>query len=168
MNRRLAPLLALFAVGCSRPDPDATVPLAALAEAESFRPLSDALGTGCASLDCHGQPGRNLRLYDARGLRLDPADSPGNGATTDAELAANHRSLVGLEPALTDTVLTEAGARPERLTVVRKARGAESHKGGSIWFPGSPGDRCLVSWLAGTLDPEACTAAATVEPIPDP
>ena len=167
MNRSLLSA-ALLAAACSSPDPDATVTAAPLADLEAFRTLSNALGTGCASLDCHGQVGRNLRLYDARGLRLDPADSPGNGAITDAELAANHRSLVGLEPALTARVLVDGGADPGRLTLVRKARGTESHKGGAVWFPGSPGDRCLLAWLAGSTDPEACEAAATVEPIPDP
>jgi hypothetical protein len=38
---------------------------------EGFESVADAMQPSCGTLDCHGQPGRNLRLYGGRGLRLD-------------------------------------------------------------------------------------------------
>lgn len=34
--------------------------------------VADALQPSCGTLDCHRQVTRNLRLFGARGLRLDP------------------------------------------------------------------------------------------------
>ena len=65
-------------------------------------------------------------------------------------------------------VVSAAGADPERLTLVRKARGLEDHKGGTVFHSGDDADRCLVSWLADQTDTAAClralspTAAACV------
>jgi hypothetical protein len=41
--------------------------------------------------------------------------------------------------------------------MVRKARGAEAHKGGTIWTAGDDADTCVTSWLAGNLNKPACT-----------
>lgn len=124
-----------------------------------FPPVADALERRCATLDCHGSAGRNLRLYSGTGLRLDEADVPGSGSTTEAEYDASFQSIVSLEPAVMDAVLAEGGARPERLTLVRKARGAEKHAGGAALDPFGDADRCLASWLSPALDEEACARA---------
>jgi hypothetical protein len=121
--------------------------------------VSAFLDHRCGSLDCHGQVGRNLILYGHEGLRLDPADVPGGSDTTAAEIAANYDSVVGLEPELMAAVVEEGGAHPERLTLVRKARGTEHHKGGALVIPGDIQDQCLIGWLAGMPNDFACVIA---------
>ncbi len=118
----------------------------------SFKPLGDFLVYRCGTLDCHGQPGRNLRIWGANGMRLDPEASAnsdfGGPPTTNDEYVATYRSLVGLEPQVMTTVWTgcqgqngpDGGAdypppevcHPELLTFVQKARGTEKHKGGQL------------------------------------
>lgn len=134
-----------------------------------FDAVSNFLVHRCGSLDCHGQIARNLRLYGKEGLRLakDPCDidagldlgSPGIGPTTACEREASYRSIVALEPELTSQVVQEHGAQPDRLTLIRKPRGTEDHKGGQLWSAGDVQDRCVVSWLGGKVDTAACKAA---------
>lgn len=126
----------------------------------AFPRVLDALERRCGTLDCHGDPGRNMRLYTGSGLRLGKMDIPGESATTDAEYNASYWSVVGLEPEIMSAVVADGGERPERLTMVRKARGTEYHKPGAILEIGEPADRCLTSWLASKLDEEACKTAA--------
>lgn len=133
---------------------------------DDFAPVSTALANGCGALDCHGRAGQNLRLYGSIGLRLDPDDLPGGDETSAAEHDANYRSIVALEPELLSSVWLEGGSDPARLTLVRKARGREAHKGGSVFPEGSDGDRCVLSWLSGALDFDACSRAAELPKSP--
>jgi len=155
MIRYLWLLLALPA--CTGPDGSARsfeVP-----PRDTFAPVGELLHARCGSLDCHGQVGRNLRIYGKNGLRLAASDVPGldGGVTTDPELDANYASVVGLEPELLAQVTREGGAHPERLTLIRKARGEENHKGGTILAKGGLADRCLVGWLGtGNADATLC------------
>lgn len=123
-----------------------------------FHAVEDAIAKHCATLDCHGQVGRNFRFYWSRGLRLG-GGVPGTGDTTDDEYEATYRSLVGLEPFVMDAVVNGL-ASPDALTLVRKARGDENHKGAAQLVVGGNADRCLVKWLEGKFDEGACTAAA--------
>jgi hypothetical protein len=125
-------------------------------ERATFNPVANMLQATCGTLDCHGQLGRNLRLYGARGLRLDPKANAAEGSTTAREYDQSYWSIIGLEPEVTSDVTADKGARPERLTLFRKARGSERHKGGTLYAPGAAGDRCLVSWFAGNVDVAAC------------
>jgi hypothetical protein len=43
--------------------------------------------------------------------------------------------------------------------MVRKARGTEDHKGGTLWSKGDPSDTCLTSWLTGQPSGGACANA---------
>jgi hypothetical protein len=52
------------------------------------------------------------------------------------------------------------GAHPELLTFVRKPRGTEAHKGGTLYAPGDPPDVCITSWLAGKTDTNACDSSS--------
>ena len=122
----------------------------------SVRLLADAMQPACGTLDCHGQVGRNMRLYGGRGLRLDPAANPADGETTIAEYNATYLSVVGLEPEALAAVLADGGRRPERLTLIRKGRGTEKHKGGQQMIAGDPLDACITSWLRGAIDQAAC------------
>lgn len=156
--------LSLALLGClpsEEIEPDAAWQLPSRA---AFPPVLDALEPRCATLDCHGKPERNLRFYTSSGLRLLPSDVPGSGSTTEAEYEASYRSVVGLEPEWMSLVVGEQGEAPERLTFVRKGRGAEAHKGGVILVPGDAADDCVTSWLASRLDGDACARAADVIP----
>lgn len=150
--------LALL-VGCSTPAPDVTV-VATVPDRATFPAVADLLGKRCGTLDCHGSIYRNMRVYSSLGLRLSPSDRPlSKGQTTQAEYDATYQSLVALEPEILSAVVSEGGASPERLTLVRKARGTEHHKGGSLMQPGDPEDECVTSWLAGETDVATCVSA---------
>jgi hypothetical protein len=150
-------------LACVAEDPRTTP--AALPDRASFPPVADVLVHRCGTLDCHGKVGRNLRLYGHEGLRLSPTDRATSAAsTTVAEYDENFLSVVVLEPELMGVVVSEGGASPERLTLVRKPRGTEHHKGDVIWNAGDSGDRCLTSWLGGHVDTAACTEALSFRP----
>jgi hypothetical protein len=127
----------------------------------SFPPVSDLLDHRCGTLDCHGVTYRNLRIYGREGLRFatDARPSSGQISTTVEEYDATFASLVGLEPETMSLVISEGGAHPERLTLLRKARGTEDHKGLALWAEGDPQDQCVTSWLAGHTDPAICAQA---------
>ena len=144
------------------PDDGARVAIAAGEQTTfqtSFPPVAAFLEHRCGTLDCHGQIGRNLRLYGYDGLRLGAADVPGGEPTTSDEIDADFRSVTGLEPELLNAVVADGGAHPERLTLVRKERGTEHHKGGALVMAGDAQDRCLLGWLAGAVDDTACADA---------
>lgn len=132
---------------------------------EDFKKVSPLLESRCGTLDCHGQTSRPLRVYGQYGLRFEDGFVSGNlnQPTTEAEIVENHRSVCGLEPEkLTSVVAGEA--EPESLTLVRKPRLAEKHKGGRIWDQGKAPDRCLVEWARGdyeegAMDPSDCKTA---------
>ena len=94
-------------------------------------------------------------------MRLEASDVPGGRVTTPDEMAAGYRSVVGLEPEIIDAVVQDGGAHPERLTLVRKGRGSEHHKGGALVVIGDAQDRCLTTWLAAAVDETACADALT-------
>ncbi len=122
----------------------------------TFAAVGTMMQASCGTLDCHGQITRNLRLYGGRGLRLDPKGNPAEDPTTAREYDESYWSIVGLEPELTSAVVSDRGSWPARLTIIRKARGLEHHKGGTLWKQGDDRDACFVSWLAGSLNADAC------------
>src|SRR5271165_5363607 len=78
---------------------------------DSFKPLNDYLVYRCGTIDCHGSPARNFRIWGCDGMRLDAGqavtctpDDAGGGLTTIYEYQATYRSLVGLEPQVMTTV----------------------------------------------------------------
>lgn len=130
---------------------------------EHFEHFGEMLAVRCGSLDCHGQVARPLRIYGGRGMRLSPDETTGSGPTSDEELVANLRSAFAIEPEVTSEVVREGGARPERLTIFRKALGLEHHKGGAPLAAGGSGDLCFRSWLAQAVDVERCDDASNWE-----
>jgi hypothetical protein len=124
-----------------------------------FDKVADALVATCGTLDCHGQPARNLRLYGSHSMRLRPTDDPGSAPTTAAERDADFWSVTGLEPEITDEVVRAGGDQPERLSLYRKGLGIEKHKGGTVAVVGGALDLCLRAWLQGRTDETSCRAA---------
>ncbi|MGH7296584.1 MAG: hypothetical protein ACRELB_16720 [Polyangiaceae bacterium] len=160
-------LAALATWACSVPPSSSRYTPGALPDAATFAPVAELLDVRCGSLQCHGTIARNLRLYGSAGLRLSPGDRPlvPPCDTTD-EIAQDYASVVGLEPEATSAVVASGDADPGSLTLVRKARGTEAHKGGTVWSTGDPSDVCLTSWLAGATDEGAC-ASALASVLPD-
>jgi hypothetical protein len=172
--------IAAGLTACGGPDAGQVAVDCPPSDPEIFRNVSTVLETRCGTLDCHGNTFRPLRIYGSSGLRrpetpesfLSAGAPPpanytqyhtGGIGTTEAEIIDNARSLCALEPeklaafraaaAQGDAnVLDLAG----ELTLVRKARLREKHKGGLIWDQGTPGDQCLVSWLTGTVNNAKC------------
>lgn len=157
-------------IACGPPDHGEIVrePATGRARLDDFETyVSPVFEKHCGSLDCHGQIGRNLRIYSANGLRLpnDAGNRPGTGDTTPEERLANYQSIMGLEPSTTRTVL--AGGDPELLLVLKKPLALEKHKGGQQIRRGDDTDQCIVSWFteappdAGKqVDADACGRAA--------
>jgi hypothetical protein len=133
-----------------------------------FPPVSDAMQLRCGTLDCHGQVGRNLRLYGHYGLRLKDTDNPFDPfMSTEEEYEASYRSVTELEPEMMSKVVKKE-AQSIDLVFVRKPRGLEKHKGHTLMYQGDPLDRCLVGWVKGAFDPDACmTVITTSKPEPD-
>jgi hypothetical protein len=144
-----------------------------------FRPVNEALEVHCGTLDCHGAPARNMRLYGISGVRLDPHAIPGGAPkpgqpgqppppcpdcrTSEKELLANYESLIAIQPEVLNTIVAQHGVRPERWLVITKGRGTEHHKGESRMSPGDDTDRCITSWLTGVLDEAACGNAGSIQ-----
>lgn len=155
-------LACALAAACTAPPDDARVGILAPDRA-TFPPVAQLLDHRCGSLDCHGARTRNLQIFGCEGLRLGDA-SPGcrNASGTDTsaeEIDATYRSLVALEPAVMSAVVRGGGQSPELLTFVRKARGTEAHKGGTLITPGDVQDVCITSWLAGAGGSDAAVDA---------
>jgi len=132
-----------------------------------FARVSDAMQLHCGTLDCHGQPGRNMRLYGHYGLRLSATDNPLEAPTSAAEYDASYWSIVGLEPEAMSRVV-RSQSYPDGLAMIRKPRGIEKHKGGQLMTEGDDLDRCLVGWLISAFDRTACdTVADAIRPMLD-
>lgn len=109
------------------------------------------VGPGCGSLDCHGDPGRPLRIYARFGLRM--------------SAALRHEPVSAEE--LTANVAAFAALPVERLLGKPLAvdAGGLRHVGGELWQTAdSPEYRCLAAWLDGLEDDAACTSAIAAAP----
>lgn len=159
MRRVLFLVLALLLIAaCSKVD-DAKTTAVVGPDPAQFTAVHTWLVHRCGSLDCHGSRYRNFRVWGQDGMRLAVGDVPGGAATRAAEIDATYQSLVELEPEKMALVVGDEGARPERLTLIRKPRGLEKHTGGAIMNLGDARDRCLTTWLAGAVDKAACHQA---------
>ena len=161
---------ALALAGCSSVDPEAQITVEGPTfgpQGTAFLPISSVLERRCGTLDCHGSMYRPLKIYGQIGLRRpEPKGSTnvksykdyysgGTEPTTEAELFDNYLSVIGLEPEILKASLAGKGD-PGDLTLVRKPRLREKHKGGLIWTQSNPGDLCLINWLTGDTDTAPC------------
>lgn len=144
-------------VGDASPDFTLLVPPRA-----GFESVADAMQPSCGTLDCHGQPDRNLRLFGGRGLRLDPVKGSKDGDTDPAEYDANYWSVVALEPEILSMVIAEGARDPEQWILIRKGRGTTRHKGGTLMHPNDDLDQCIVEWLKGNILVDRCFAASRI------
>jgi hypothetical protein len=148
------------ALACSTPPSNSTF-VEQVPDRPSFPVVAQALVRHCGSLDCHGTVYRNLRVFGNEGLRWSPTDRTLDPlCTTSTEVDQDYDSVVGLEPEVMSQVVADHGASPDRLTMIRKARGTEAHKGGTLMQTGDDLDTCITSWLAAQVDTAACQRTA--------
>lgn len=152
-------VVVLLGVGCTpAPIPEERVAgLDVVAYLEEVHPV---VRFSCASLDCHGVPGRPLRLYAEEGLRM---RSDLRGAPLSMEEARwNVGAFAGVDP---------AAASPEAsLSLAKPVAGEITHVGGDVWpSRDDPGYRCLRAWLAGeSARAESIAACAQARIAVDP
>jgi hypothetical protein len=165
-------LLPVASSGCSGVDEKAyaSVDCPPFGEnGDAFRPVSAVIERRCGTLDCHGNSARPMRIYGQYTLRrpeeegsknvkdFDEYFTGGKEPTTEAELADNYQGMCALEPEIMARVVAKKkGSAPEDLTLVRKPRLLEKHKGGLLWNKGDDGDTCLVNWILGDDDTSPC------------
>ncbi|MFI5306424.1 MAG: hypothetical protein ACHQ53_03665 [Polyangiales bacterium] len=108
----------------------------------------------CATLDCHGNRGRALRLYSELGLRASDDLRPQPismttepSAITQDELDANVLSFAG--------VAVEAKRPSQQLALLKPlavSAGGVKHVGGVHWLSTKdPGYSCMREWLVGDV-----------------
>ncbi len=93
----------------------------------------------------------------------DAGNTPGTTATTQDEIAANYRAVIGLEPEEMTRVVAGQDP-PTTLLILAKPMMLEAHKGGPAFAPtGDPGVTCITTWVLGSLGPgldkNACNQA---------
>lgn len=151
---------------------------------DDFRLVNNMLERRCGTLDCHGQKSRPFIVFGQNAYRrpgAESSDTPpidpdeyfpgGQEATLEYELRGTYDSMCGLEPEKMDRVVK--GENPNILSLVRKPRLEEKHKGGRIWGTGTrEGDACLISWLqsesADTPDRQGINKEACLKELEDP
>jgi hypothetical protein len=135
-------LALLLLAGCVDSGSVSPAALDGAAYATSVHPVVEAR---CATLDCHGDLGRALRLYSEDSLRA--RDDLRGLPLSDDELAANVRSFAALDA---------------ELIVDKPLLGREAHEGGDVWLSADDDEVvCLASWLGGAVDTAACQRASS-------
>jgi hypothetical protein len=152
---------AVLAFGCSGPADKEQFQLT-LPTTTDFNLVSDSLESRCGTLDCHGSLARNMRLYGFHGVRLKKGDISGMGATSSDEYTANYESVVTISPEVLSAIVARKGQGFDKWIVVTKGSGAENHKGGSRFVKNDVTYGCLLSWIQGTVNMDACMTSATV------
>jgi hypothetical protein len=104
-----------------------------------------------------------MRVYGFGSLRTDPATLPNGSGTTDPEYSLTYRSVTGLEPETTTSVVRERTGF-DRLVLWRKGHGLDNHKGGNRMPTSGPMEKCIFTWLRSETDVESCRAASL--PLP--
>lgn len=158
----LVALTTAVVVACSSPDTAARVDPTG-PSADDFKVVAPMLVRRCGSIDCHGSTYRNFRLYGYGGPRLAATDRPDTPARiTDDEVRFDYAAVVGLEPEIMRDVVLANGAGFNRLSIVRKGRNEEDHKGGQRMKADDDADKCFTTWLSRTTARDACARAGCV------
>ncbi len=155
----IALALAVVLASCGPAPGDAPVP--ELDEGFYVEHVHPVVRFSCASLDCHGDEGRPLRIYAEDGLRIraELRGHPHDAPLDPEEAAWNAAAFAGIDPEPSDLAHSLVLQKP-----LARDAGGVAHEGGDLW-PSSddPSYVCLASWLAGdTRDAAAlaCDAAA--------
>jgi hypothetical protein len=151
---------AAVLASCSGPSNTETVSFTFPDSMQFTSLVSPALEIRCGTLDCHGSIYRNLRFFGKYGSRLSSKDATGLQDTTPDELQRNYESLVSLEPENLASIAAKHGQGFDKWMVVLKGTNAVFHKGGERMKKGDPTYTCLLSWVTGAADMNACTTAA--------
>jgi hypothetical protein len=152
---------ATLSLACaSTPDDSFTpsVPVLGLDRASYEAMVHPVVERHCGSVDCHGKLPRGMRVYGESGLRLGTTV----GKTTPAEAQATYVSIVGLQPEKTNELTVKSPRTSEDaydLLLLAKPLTRERHRGGLSLRQGEPAEQCILSWLLGTIDTNACTSA---------
>ncbi|HEX3594336.1 MAG TPA: hypothetical protein VHU80_04520 [Polyangiaceae bacterium] len=154
---------ALMLGACAGPKDGQTETLQ-MPDSMTFPLVSTALEVRCGTLDCHGNIDRNLRMYGIYGVRAEPKDVSGMGATTLDEDQLNYESLVSIAPEPLSAIVKTHGQGFDHWIVVTKGTNAENHKGNQRMKKGDPTYVCLSSWVLGAVDMNACADAANIMP----
>ncbi len=167
MRRFVLVVLALAAACASRPGGEQIAYDLPSRDQYVSGGVSTFMEKRCGALDCHGQPGRPLRLYSKDGLRFLVLDSGARDLepTTDAERVENYRATIGLEPEqMSQCVGSFGDCSLLRLLLepLDIAGGGVRHKGGQVLrnSPNDDGWMCFQTWLSGSVDSSRCRAAA--------
>ena len=169
MTRSLPPTLAvLFVLALAACDgPTADTQHITTGDPEYYASyVQPYLEAGCATLDCHGDPGHPLRLYAELGLRKEGALRTSSisehnepTAITEAELEDNRLALASL--ALATEGSSEHIALLKPLAV---SAGGIAHEGPTLWSSReAPGYVCLRAYLID--EPSAQPASACAEAL---
>jgi hypothetical protein len=159
----LATLLADAA--CAGPDPGSEVAPAPLDRDAYVHLVHPIVEARCATLDCHGNADRPLRLYAETGLRA--SDELRDTTTLTAEeLDANVAAVSGLQ----DPGGGQIGVDE---LLLAKPLGRMKHSGGVVWTTlTDPQYVCVRGWLSGESGAAevtaACATAATQVALPPP
>lgn len=109
------------------------------------------VGLACGSLDCHGDGGRALQLFAVYGLR-EAADLR-TLDIADTEVTANVASVAALSD-------SEPSQHIALLKALATSAGGLAHVGGDIWPDAdAPGYQCLLAYLEGQSNSNACAQA---------
>lgn len=159
MKAALVLALALGACTFEDPgDPMTVDPTGTLADFATY--VQPVLQGSCATLDCHGNAGRPLRLYAKNGLRAGVALRTKDA--TDDEMLANMASIAGIDP-----VAAKVEDNLLLLKPLSVAAGGIHHKGGDLWDDQSDNVyRCLHAWLRSGASDDAGRAVCMRAPLP--
>ncbi len=137
-------IVALSIVGCAPAPGGESLPPA---DVDSYATeVHDYVEARCATLDCHGDPGRPMRLFSETGLRMMGIER--TSPIVAAELEANAQSLVGIDPGA-----PSADRHILILKPLAETEGGMEHVGHTVWpTRDEPGARCLSGWLEGLSD----------------
>ena len=162
MKRLLATLALLIAATACDPPPQQLLPTTALDLAAYRESVHRVVEVRCATLDCHGNTLRPLRIYSETGLRL--RDELRDTALTDQELLLTIDSFASIDPDHLGTPSHLALRKPLALSA------GGIHHEGLVHFPSTddPAYQCLSRWLSSDLDPSfdaICDAAYVEKPF---
>lgn len=121
----------------------------------AFQQMQPFLEGRCATLDCHGDEGRPMRLYSETGLRMPGVDR--DLPFTPEELQANAFSFLAVDPGVS------ADRHLSFLKPLAESEGGMEHVGEDVFLPDDDEARCVRGWLARETDASwtsSCEAAS--------